>query len=335
MSSGNSTRIVDTVGVFTTRLTDTFNVFVFPPIILTGIILNALNMLILYRMGISSLINKLMVLNSFCDLAFLIFSVFIALFRCGVYCPLAYKFESKVYEQYIYLFVGNTFLLVNSLIDVYLTLNRLGSFAARSRLKNWFSEKSMRGKVLFMFVIALLMNTPSYLITRNVKLFAYLNQGDGTLEPLYRSSSNSLGDNDVVTILLFILTLLRGFLLYILQSLLNLFISFKFAQYIKTRNATLLSASAAARESSSREMKREQRITRMVLTFCVYYLIGNIPNSISPMLFTFGLNAFYYGIYLIFGNFMLFTSHSMSFALYFLFNKHFRKQCRALVLCGH
>lgn len=46
---------------------------------------------------------------------------------------------------------------------------------------------------------------------------------------------------------------------------------------------------------------------------CASFLIGNLPNSIAPILFELKIDYLSYHIYLIVGNFMLFISHSSNF----------------------
>lgn len=57
---------------------------------------------------------------------------------------------------------------------------------------------------------------------------------------------------------------------------------------------------------------------------CLLFLIGNVPNSISPILFTLNVNSLTYSIYVIFGNFMLFISRGSYFFIYYNFNSNFR-----------
>lgn len=74
-----------------------------------------------------------------------------------------------------------------------------------------------------------------------------------------------------------------------------------------------------------KKFKTERNTTKTVLIMCLVFLLGNVPNSISPLLFTFGMDQIEYEIYILFGNFMLYTSRSSYFFIYFFFNDCFRQ----------
>jgi hypothetical protein len=62
----------------------------------------------------------------------------------------------------------------------------------------------------------------------------------------------------------------------------------------------------------------------MVLLMCILYFLGNMPNSISPILFTFNLNMYTYSMYVFFANVILFSSHGSYIFFYYAFNNSFR-----------
>ena len=75
---------------------------------------------------------------------------------------------------------------------------------------------------------------------------------------------------------------------------------------------------------NNKNEKSEKNVTKMVISICILYLIGNVPNSISPMLFTIGLDTINYNNYVIFGNILLFSSHGAYFFLYYFTNTKFK-----------
>ena len=85
-------------------------------------------------------------------------------------------------------------------------------------------------------------------------------------------------------------------------------------------------------ENSSNAHHGEVNVTKMVLLMSFFYLIGNVPNSISPILFTANVDSLVYSDYVIFGNFTLFLSHGSSFFLYLFFNKNFYETFIKLVV---
>lgn len=79
-----------------------------------------------------------------------------------------------------------------------------------------------------------------------------------------------------------------------------------------------------AEKMTRRSSRAEQNVTQMVLIMCTFFLVGNVPNSISPILFTLNVNSLIYNNYVIFGNFMLLVSRGSYFFIYYHFNASFR-----------
>lgn len=75
---------------------------------------------------------------------------------------------------------------------------------------------------------------------------------------------------------------------------------------------------------SKRVKRSEQNSTKMVFIMCILFLVGNVPNSISPILFTASVSFYFYNCFVIFGNFMLFVSRGSFFLIYYNFNENFR-----------
>ena len=79
-------------------------------------------------------------------------------------------------------------------------------------------------------------------------------------------------------------------------------------------------------KSEGNNSVKETKVTLMVLIVSSINLVGNVPNSFSPVVFTLNLlNTIDYNIYLIIGNFFLFFSHSLYFFIYYFFNNSFRQ----------
>ena len=94
---------------------------------------------------------------------------------------------------------------------------------------------------------------------------------------------------------------------------------------------TSFKQSAKGRHSSSNSSRKESRVTLMVMIISTNSLLGNVPNSISSLLFTLNLlSSLNYNVYLIFGNFLLFFSHAVHFFIYLGFNGKFRRRLWSL-----
>ena len=346
------------------RLTDIANVYVLPPICLVGIVTNLLCLVcILQPENRSNTVFHFMLVNTVTDFCFLSICVFIVIIRCGVYCNHGYAFFSKLYEQYIYLFVGNSFLLFGTLMDIMVSLNRLMSFSSKvsSKAATKFKNISWTHRCVILSILAMIINTPSYLVSRQVQpigllvttfefndtMYNHTNETTVTVTILYSSVTNFIGTNPIGKTLLFVLTVLRGFALLVILFLINIAIRFKLAAHLKrkrklvkvrssgmsviTNEATVTPGlstnkkpTTAAAGNRPQGNSSESNITAFVLVMCSVYLVGNLPNSISPILFTIGLNSVTYNTYVVFGNFMLFSSHGCYFFIYYIFNRDFR-----------
>ena len=51
--------------------------------------------------------------------------------------------------------------------------------------------------------------------------------------------------------------------------------------------------------------RSESRVTKFVLVTSLFYLIGNVPSSVSPILYIFEVDRLLYENYLIFGSILL------------------------------
>ena len=267
------------------KISDQFSTFVFPAICFLGMSLNSVSIYVLCKIlsknktantrnaSASNNMFKYMLMNQIVDLISGIFSVFIALFRCGSYCSLGYNFYSKVYEQYIYLFIINSVLFWGFLIEIAFAFERLASFSAKTINNQENKFLSFKRKIFLLFIISLIANTPTYLISRSITPIGILVTNN--YEILYTVASNSIGNSLYGKIFLFIWTMLRGFLLYIGLFILNLIIAYKFKKHLKSKiNKT---GRTEAKSTDNQSKIKERKVTKMLIIINMYYLIGNFP----------------------------------------------------------
>ena len=87
--------------------------------------------------------------------------------------------------------------------------------------------------------------------------------------------------------------------------------------------------------SATKRHIKESRVTLMVIIISSNSLFGNVPNSISSLLFTLEImSSIDYNKYLIFGNFLLFLSHGIHFFIYLFFNKSFKNKFLNMIKCS-
>lgn len=113
--------------------------------------------------------------------------------------------------------------------------------------------------------------------------------------------------------------------------MINYFLSQGYASKYNPSSKRSSSKNLPSEQTRDKALKSEQNVTKMVLVMCAMFLVGNVPNSISPILFTFNVNSVIYSIYVIFGNFMLFISRGSFFFIYYFFNSKFRHVLNNLV----
>jgi hypothetical protein len=244
-------KVYDSKDTLSSIVTDVGNVYILPPICLFGIFFNLLSVITLFRSNLKSSIYQFMLINSTCDLVFLSICLLTVIIRCGRFCPYDYSYYSKLYEQYIYLYIGNTILAFGALLDIAVSLQKLASFSSTSKktkkltLFSKLNSFSIKTKSIVLIILALLLNVPSYLITRNVQLIGYLKvkidyeQNNPMkvyqLKHLYALLTNDLGRGVLAKFLLFALTVFRSFFLLLLLFIINIIIGYKFNKHIETK----------------------------------------------------------------------------------------------------
>jgi hypothetical protein len=224
----------------TSRIADLGNVFILPFINMFGVIANTLCIIVFSSNRFKSEVYVFMLISSICDfiLALSWFSSFII--RCGVYCNVGYSYAAKLYEQIIYLYLGNTCLSFTIFNDLYLSFTKLFSLSNKMSKRTYLIQH--RNKIIFvLIVVSVLINIPVYLISREVTLIGYLiirkdqiNSNDSAiyLKSLYSVKNNFIANDTNGRIFLLILTIMRGLFLLILLAIINIIILYKFKTYI-------------------------------------------------------------------------------------------------------
>lgn len=336
----SSLKIYNSTLGLTSRLADIFSVFVLPVVLLIGLLLDFISIYV-----ITSLINKYLkrsaknpnknksrleifrylLLTQISDVLFCITRLFIFIIRCGSYCSLSYSFAAKAYEIYIYLYVSNICALFGMLLEISISINRIMTFSSKK-----ITGEPYKRICFILFIISVIVSAPNYIVSRSVTPIGILETKNNKSEILYGVSNNFIAKNPFGQIILFIIALLRGFILYILLFILNLVIAYKYKIYIRTRLANNIELNS---KTNLKYKRKESRVTKMVLAISLVYLILNLPNSLSNIIFTIGIDAIITSNYLIFNDLFLFISHGCFFFVYFYNNKEFMAKSLEL-LCS-
>lgn len=224
------------------KVTDIANVFILPLIGVIGIICNLLSILIISNQEIKGEMYKYMLINSFADLFYLLVCLSVGIIRCGRFCSIGYKYEAKIFELYVYLFVGNVLLLFNNLVNIHMAFRRLISFSKSSKKQNIIS---IRVTSVVVVLISILLNIPNYIISREVSQIGilvdprYANITETSLimgEPIYSVKLNLFNKSNIAKVFLSVINILRGLIVLILLFILNIIIAFKFRRHLKKKN---------------------------------------------------------------------------------------------------
>ncbi len=96
---------------------------------------------------------------------------FVLIIRCGTFCPYGYTYLAKIYEIYIFAYVGKSCELFILLLDINISLLRLGSFTRKNKST---SNNKMALKVVCFLIVSFLVCIPSLILPRTVDQIGYL-----------------------------------------------------------------------------------------------------------------------------------------------------------------
>lgn len=311
-------------------ITDIFNVFILPVVCFAGIILSIFCIIVVNQFK-NNIVLFYIKLNAVSDLIFLVINFFIGIIRCGSFCTLDTTYAAKFYEKYIYLYIGSTFLMISSLIEIQIIITQYLTIR-----KITFFEKIHKYTYLFIIsIISLFLNSPIFIVRKIDKKVNSEN------ETIYSLQLNNFGQTEPGRILSIIYGLIRGVFLFILLLITNCLLTYEYKIYLKNKikihhYPIAISTSrdqskpeAQSIDTSTNLLKienRNARMSSMLISMSVYFLISHIPFSAAPILFALNVNKTFYNGFLIFANFILFVSHGFTFFIFFFFNKKIRQQ---------
>ena len=218
---------------------DYSNVFVLPSICAIGIVTNIINIVVFAERKLLSnknknLMEKYMFINSITDLVFLFIEFFLVIIRCGNLCPLGYEFSSKIYELYVYLFVGYTIISFQLLLDISVSLNRLFSFSATNSKSK---EISFLIKCLIFMFVAFIINFPNTLSNEVAKLgLLELKENNFTrYETLYMVNIKDDFKTSLIKAFLVIFSIIKEPILFVSLLIINIIVAFKFRKHLNMK----------------------------------------------------------------------------------------------------
>ena len=111
----------------------------------------------------------------------------------------------------------------------------------------------------------------------------------------------------------------------------SLVVIVKFRNHMKQKQTVTKGQIKASNNNASpkttvkNKEKRNNRVTKMVLSMSLNFIVGNLPLSLSPILFQVGVNLTVYSYYGIIANLFAILSHFTSIILYYKFNTKFKE----------
>lgn len=216
---------------FSTRYSDILYFYCIPPFSVFGIILKLISTHILIRLlkhtkNYGRMYNYM--INNEIAAAFLAFLLaFTSLYRCGIYCSLAYNYYSKLFELIFWIYTSNVLQLFMTFLEISFAIDRLLAFSPKER-----TSMKFRYKMIIMLVLSIIISLPNYLISRSIFPVGTLNGQ----EVLYAIKNNGLIQSEYWTVGLLVLLLLRGPVLYMTLLIINIVIVIKFKKQQKKRS---------------------------------------------------------------------------------------------------
>jgi hypothetical protein len=339
-NSHKKEKIFESISTLTPLFSDFSNIFILPMIAFYSCINNIICIITFAnRRLIKNPTYKYMLYISISDFIYSLINMFIFTIRCGVYCSFGYSYGSKLFETYVYQFLAKVFECSTILADIKLSFIRLDSF----KKTNVHKKKLVKLHFLVFFLAAIFLIAPSAVIFKEVKLFGYLlilnGSNQTTYEPLYLSQSTQLGTNIYVKSIIISLSLIRGLVLLNFLSVINLIVFIKFRIYMNNKKKHLTTPSLAAfienntndcksnRKSKENELsQKELKATSIVILLCLWRYLGDLQNSIAPILFLY-LSSYSYSVYASISNGVQWLFHGSNLYLHYFFNDEFKKTC--------
>jgi hypothetical protein len=184
---------------------------------------------------------KYILTNSSIDFLFLFSQFFLFIIRCGSLCPYGYTYKSKLYENYVYLYIGYDLITVQAIFNFFMTLERLVLFSSSTKYAKLFGKLNMRWLLFSFLIVALLINMPPYLIDNRIQAFGVVksNLTTNETEILYLISHNKKNYQPSAHIFIAILILTKSPIFMALTGLVNILVAVKFNQFIQKKKIML------------------------------------------------------------------------------------------------
>ena len=235
-------KIYNSTSQISTLFTDYANFIVMPLISFIGIVTNLASFVVALKLDKANLMHLFILYDSFLNFILSFVSLFIIIVRCGSLCPYGYKFESKIYDLFVFLYSKHTILFVSHALKGLVAWNRLFAFSTKkTRFK--LNIKAFKISSLIILGIGVLLQAFLISYSRFIRKFGVIfrknAQNEVVYEFLYKVDLRDF--NTGMRILILCLLLLEDFILILILFIIDVLILVKYLKYAKNRNKKLVS----------------------------------------------------------------------------------------------
>ncbi len=249
-----------------------------------------------------------------------------AVFRCSSLCSLGYNFVTKVFELVLYSYASNVLLQLQTFLEIAFALERIKAFSKSTTTKMKFKKQ-----LIIMLIVAAISAMPNYLIKKSIAAFGVL---DNTNQTVYRIVTRDFAQNNTWTVILFVILVLRTLALSFVILIVNVTAIFKYKKLMREKEILLFGQNTSDLNESRRKsvakkfrkkVKKETRITRILLAMSINYLIGNLPCNLTVFILQkLGATSIIYNYYSMSALVFTLFSHGMYTFLYYFLNPTYK-----------
>lgn len=232
----------------TNRFVDYSNVYLLPSICYFGCITSLISVMVTFKREDShaKTLNYIF-LNSTIDLLFLLIQSFLFIIRCGVLCAYGYSFPAKLYEIYIYLYVGYILLTSQVFLNIYVSYDRYKMFSTKKAKKNSLSIFKIYSVCAFISILA---NAFLYLVSKEVIPFAIykLDANSTYAEVLYKTAIRQQLDTPFYQHIMTAITVIKDPFMFCVLCVSSVLVCIKYRAHFKIRRNLIQSQCAGKKK---------------------------------------------------------------------------------------
>jgi len=242
--NNDSLELFNSTSSITNIYTDYSNLILLPLISIYGSITNFLCILVSLKLNKSQFLNFFIFIDSILNFLFCFICISLSIVRCGSLCPYGYKYESKIFEFFIYLYLNNSILLAEILIQGIIALNRLLAFSKNKKSVFVVNTRGLKILVPIILFVSLIYYAFILFFRRKISKFGYLVKDDDEqdCDALYKIETIDLSSDQKITFT--ILILVQSLVFYLIFFLIDMAILYKLRKYIKEKRSKFNTAAS-------------------------------------------------------------------------------------------